>query len=60
MSGHSFGALTAQVMGGMSFPDSEGNLVSFKEDRFKAGILYSPGSVEHLGDFGLGRGVFQN
>lgn len=50
MSGHSFGALTTQVMGGMPFPDSEGNLLSFKEDRFKAGILYSPGSVEHLGD----------
>ena len=51
MSGHSFGALTTQVMAGMMFPDADGELQSFKENRFKAGILYSPGSVEHLGDF---------
>lgn len=50
ISGHSFGALTAQVMAGMKFPDKEGNLQSFKEDRIQAGILYSPGSVEHLDD----------
>lgn len=50
MSGHSFGALTTQVMAGMLFPDAQGNLLNLKEDRFKAGILYSPGSVEHLGD----------
>ncbi len=50
MSGHSFGALTTQVMAGMLFPDAEGQLLSFKEERFKSGILYSPGSVEHLGD----------
>ena len=50
MSGHSFGALTTQVMAGMPFPDHDGNLISFKDDRFTAGILYSPGSVEHLGD----------
>jgi len=51
MSGHSFGALTTQVMAGMLFPDENGALQSFKEPRFKCGILYSPGSVEHLGDF---------
>ncbi len=51
MSGHSFGALTTQVMAGMTFPNSDNQLQSFKEDRFKAGILYSPGSIEHLGDF---------
>ncbi len=50
MSGHSFGALTTQVMAGMKFPDKFGTLQSFKEPRFKAGILYSPGSVEHLDD----------
>lgn len=50
ISGHSFGALTTQVMAGMLFPDAQGNLLSFKEQRFKSGILYSPGSVEHLGD----------
>lgn len=50
VSGHSFGALTTQVMAGMKFPDREGNLLDLKEERFQAGILYSPGSVEHLGD----------
>ncbi len=51
MSGHSFGALTTQVVAGMKFPNEQEVLTSFKEPRFKAGILYSPGSVEHLGDF---------
>ena len=51
MSGHSFGALTTQVMGGMLFPNEDNILTSYKLNRFKAGILYSPGSVEHLGDF---------
>lgn len=51
MSGHSFGALTTQVMAGMKFPDENNILKSFKQNQFKAGILYSPGSVEHLGDF---------
>lgn len=50
MSGHSFGALTTQVMAGMLFPDEQEQLVSLKEPRFKCGILYSPGSIEHLGD----------
>ncbi|HPD83506.1 MAG: hypothetical protein R3D88_05650 [Alphaproteobacteria bacterium] len=49
MSGHSFGALTTQVMAGMVFPDEQGRLRSYKEPRFKAGILYSPGPIEHLG-----------
>lgn len=51
MSGHSFGALTTQVMAGMTFPGEDHQLHSFKHPAFKAGILYSPGSVEHLGDF---------
>ncbi len=51
MSGHSFGALTTQVMAGMTFPNEDNVLESFKEDRFKSGILYSPGSIEHLGNF---------
>ncbi|MEM9468589.1 MAG: hypothetical protein AAF988_00330 [Pseudomonadota bacterium] len=51
MSGHSFGALTTQVMAGMLFPNEESDLIDLSDDRFKAGILYSPGSVEHLGDF---------
>jgi hypothetical protein len=50
ISGHSFGALTAQVMAGMLFPAADGTLLDLKEPRFKAGILYSPGSIEHLGD----------
>ena len=50
MSGHSFGALTAQVMAGMKFPDAQGELLDLRDQRFKAGILYSPGSIEHLGD----------
>ena len=49
MSGHSFGSLTTQVMSGMLFPDEEGKLRSFKQPQFKAGILYSPGPIEHLG-----------
>jgi predicted dienelactone hydrolase len=48
MSGHSFGAMTTQVMGGMMFPDEQGKLRSFKDTRFKAGILYSPSPIAHL------------
>ena len=51
MSGHSFGALTTQVLAGMKFPDREGVLQDFKDDRLQCGILYSPGSVEHVGEF---------
>jgi len=48
MSGHSFGAMTTQAMAGQMFPDVNGNLMSLKEDRFKAGILYSPVPIRHL------------
>ncbi|MGE4314186.1 MAG: alpha/beta hydrolase family protein [Pseudobdellovibrionaceae bacterium] len=48
MSGHSFGALTTQVMAGQLFPDENDNLVSFKEDRFQAGMLYSFVPMGHL------------
>lgn len=42
MSGHSFGALTTQVMAGQNVPNDEGDLMSLKEKRFTAGVLYSP------------------
>lgn len=48
MSGHSFGAMTTQVMAGQLFPDENDRLVSFRETRFKAGILYSPVPIGHL------------
>lgn len=48
MSGHSFGAMTSQVMAGQMFPNEHGDLTSYKEDRFKAGILYSPVPIRHL------------
>jgi pimeloyl-ACP methyl ester carboxylesterase len=48
MSGHSFGALTTQVMAGMLFPDKNQSLESFQEPRFTAGIAYSPGDISHL------------
>ena len=48
MSGHSFGAMTTQVMAGQMFPDESGKLVSMREDRFKAGVLYSPVPIRHL------------
>lgn len=50
MSGHSFGALTTQVMAGMVVPDTTQTLISLKEPRFKAGILYSPVPIAHLSD----------
>jgi dienelactone hydrolase len=50
MSGHSFGALTTQVMAGQMFPDEGGALLQMKEPRFKAGILYSPVPIPHLSD----------
>lgn len=49
MSGHSFGALTTQVAAGMMFPDEGGKLRRHRDKRFKAGILYSPGPIDHLG-----------
>lgn len=48
MSGHSFGALTSQVMCGQMFPDKDGKLRSYTEPRFKAGILYSPVPIQHM------------
>lgn len=50
MSGHSFGAMTTQVMAGMRVPDLNDNLIQIKEPRFKAGILYSPVPIRHLSD----------
>lgn len=50
MSGHSFGAMTTQVMAGMRVPDLHGDLIQIKEPRFKAGILYSPVPIRHLSD----------
>lgn len=48
MSGHSFGAMTSQAMAGQLFQDEEGVLRSFADDRFKAGILYSPVPIREL------------
>ena len=48
MSGHSFGALTTQVMAGQLYPDEQDNLQSLREPRFKCGILYSPVPMGHL------------
>lgn len=48
MSGHSFGALTTQVMAGQLFPDEDDTLRQFKEPRFTAGIVYSPVPIAHL------------
>ncbi len=48
ISGHSFGALTTQVMAGQLFPDIEENLRCFAEKRFCAGIVYSPAPISHL------------
>ena len=48
MSGHSFGALTTQVMAGQYFPDENNVLKQMAEQRFKAGILYSFVPMGHL------------
>ena len=50
MSGHSFGAMTTQVMAGMKFPDESDALLDISDKRFKAGILYSPVPIGHLTD----------
>ncbi len=50
MSGHSFGAMTTQVMAGMKFPDMNGKLVSLRDRRISSGILYSPVPISHLSD----------
>lgn len=48
MSGHSFGAMTTQVLCGQQFPDEQGILQDYSDPRFKAGILYSPVPAFHL------------
>ncbi len=48
MSGHSFGAMTTQVMAGMKFPDHKNHLISLREPRISCGILYSPVPIDHL------------
>lgn len=48
MCGHSFGAMTTQAMAGMLFPARDGTLLSFRDARFRAGILYSPVPLRHL------------
>jgi dienelactone hydrolase len=48
MSGHSFGALTTQVMMGQLFPGDDGVPRSFAEPRFAAAIAYSPNPMGHL------------
>lgn len=50
MCGHSFGALTTQVMAGQPFPAQDGTLLDFYEDRFRAGILYSFVPIDHVID----------
>lgn len=50
MSGHSFGALTTQVMAGQMFPGRDGELLRMPDKRFRAGILYSPVPIRHLSD----------
>lgn len=48
MSGHSFGAMTTQAIAGQMVPDEQQKLVSVKDERFRAGILYSPVPIAHL------------
>lgn len=48
MSGHSFGAMTTQVMCGQQFPDEQGILQDYSDPRFLCGILYSPVPAFHL------------
>jgi hypothetical protein len=48
MSGHSFGAMTTQVMLGQQFPDEQGILQDYSDPRFRCGILYSPVPAFHL------------
>ena len=50
MSGHSFGAMTTQVMAGMMFPDHDNELVNMRDERITSGILYSPTPIDHLTD----------
>lgn len=48
MSGHSFGAMTTQVLCGQQFPDEQGILQDYSDPRFVCGILYSPVPAFHL------------
>lgn len=48
MSGHSFGAMTTQVMLGQRFPDEAGILTDYADPRFACGIFYSPVPAFHL------------
>lgn len=50
MSGHSFGALTTQVITGQLFPNEQDLLTSYHDPRFKAAIAYSPVGIAHLTD----------
>lgn len=51
MSGHSFGAMTTQVMAGMKFPNAQGDaLRTLRDDRLSCGILYSPVPIAHISD----------
>lgn len=48
MSGHSFGALTTQVAAGQMFPDKEGHLLTIRDERIRAGVLYSFVPMGHI------------
>ncbi len=49
MSGHSFGALTTQVIAGQLTPDLDGQLISIHSDKIISSIAYSPvPGVSHL------------
>ncbi|MFP4098617.1 MAG: alpha/beta hydrolase family protein [Alphaproteobacteria bacterium] len=50
MSGHSFGALTTQVMAGMKFPDERRRLMDLRDSRISCAIAYSPVPISHLSD----------
>lgn len=48
MSGHSFGAMTTQVMAGQMFPNVNDELISMRDERISCGVLYSPVPAGHL------------
>ena len=50
MSGHSFWCADDASDRGHEISDKEGNLLDLSDARIKSGLLYSPGSIEHLGD----------
>jgi len=53
MSGHSFGAMTTQALGGQRFDDGS---VSYADARIKAAIMFSPSSPRQGGDPNLAFG----